>query len=131
MLIVTGLLAEIIDRRRAERQELVPYVFHRSGQRIDSFNKAWKRACRMAGVPEGLLHDLRRTAVRNMIRANVPEGIAMAIRGHKTRSIFDRYNIVNEEDIRQGLMRTQAYIAQDDRGVVPLFDPKSGHKADK
>jgi hypothetical protein len=59
-----------------------------------------------------------------MIRAGVPERIAMAISGHKTRSIFDRYNIVNEEDIKQGLMQTQAYI--EDRKIFP-FRAQSNH----
>jgi integrase len=83
----------------------------------------------LAGVPGKLFHDLRRTAVRNMIRAGVPERIAMSISGHKTRSIFDRYNIVNEEDIRQGLLKTQIYIAQDERkGVSPLFSGNLGQE---
>jgi len=86
---------------------IVPYVFHNEGQPIGDFRDSWRKACTAAEVPGKLVHDLRRTAVRNMERAGVPRSVAMQISGHKTESIYKRYAVTNENDLAEGIKKIE------------------------
>jgi integrase len=105
-----GELLEIMERIHAKRQPDCPLVFNRDTGPIGDFRKAWSKACKATGLSPILVHDLRRTAVRNMVRAGIPDRIAMSLSGHKTRSIFDRYNIVSEADLVEATERLQQHL---------------------
>jgi integrase len=109
-------LREALHQAQARRKALgtaMPWVFlnHRGDGPVKQFRKVWSKACENAGIGNRLFHDFRRTAVRNMVRGGVPENIAMKISGHRTRSIFDRYDVTSEDDIREAARAMAEYRA--------------------
>jgi integrase len=112
---IYGEMSDALKHQREERDEKYPdleWVFHDGGgKRLSTFYKAWRSACDRAKLDGQLFHDLRRSAVRNMVRAGIPEKIAMAISGHRTRHIFDRYNIVTDKDLAAAGAQMTRYLA--------------------
>jgi len=118
---LTGTLWEIITERVKERRLGCPHVFHREGRQIKDFSEAWKTACEKSGLKGVLVHDLRRCAARNLSRAGVSESVAMEITGHKTRSMYRRYRIVDERDLREATEKLQAHLEEQPK--VPVLVP--------
>lgn len=111
--------------REVEREtgQIVLWVFHRGGRRIKSFRTAWDAACRRAGVPNALFHDLRRTAVRNMERAGVSRSVAMKLSGHRTEAIYRRYAIADSAALAEGVGKLATLHGPiEPRKVVPITE---------
>lgn len=146
-------LIEILENLKAKmrkKRQVTPHVFTNADgtYKIGDHRSAWSTACRKAvlgygykidkkyvkkwadKLPAGpILHDMRRTAVRNMIRASVPEKEAMQISGHKTRSVFDRYNIVDDRDIKEAMQKVNGYLkAQPTSDFGKVVELKEGKK---
>jgi integrase len=143
-------LLEEMHKLQAKRYLGCPYVFHREGKPIAGFRKAWAKACIQVGlcdvlkdgegkavvvkdkkgnekvvkVPTRIFHDFRRTAIRDMVRSGVSERVAMSISGHKTRNVFDRYNIVSDQDLKEAAKKKQAYHEKLNAAVEPLQDSR-------
>jgi integrase len=102
-------LWDMMKALQKNRRHVCPYVFDSNGHKIGDFRKPWKKSCKIIGKPELLFHDLRRSGVRNMVRAGIPERVVMTISGHKTRSIFDRYDIVSERDMQEAAQKRHEF----------------------
>jgi integrase len=132
---VVGPLLTILERGITRRRLDCRLIFHRvsrggPGQPVRDFSKQWKAALVAAQLPPGLLpYDLRRSALRNMIRGGTHETVAMKISGHRTRSTFDRYNIASADDISAAITRTATYVATltTERNVADLGTAGSVH----
>src|SRR3989337_4381916 len=111
---MAGELLETVQVQQLKRDRECPgcpWVFSNiEGERIGSFRKTWNTACKKVNLEGKIFHDFRRTAVRNMVRSGVPERVAMSVSGHKPRSVVDRENIVNEDDLRLATKRLEIFI---------------------
>ncbi len=118
---MTGDFLLVMMKMKELRNQHYPdcsYVCHIQGKFIKELKHSWKSACKRVGLEGKTFHDLRRTGVRNPVRAVVPETVAMKISGHKTRSVFDRYNITSEEDLKEAALKLGDIIS---RKRVTLF----------
>ena len=101
-----GALVGAVVHGSAGTNAALALVFHHKGNPVADFRKRWAKACAQVGVTGCLFHDLRRSAVRDMVRAGVAQSVAMSITGHQTVSMFLRYNITDGKDQREAFERT-------------------------
>jgi integrase len=125
--LVADLLTVLTQWRRItlKDQPSCPWVCQYEGEQLTRLTRAWKRAAQRVGLEGRLFHDLRRTAVWNMVRAGISKRVAMQISGHRTRSVFDRYDIVNERDLHEAAARLTGHFG----GLTsPVLRGRQGHQ---
>lgn len=114
VIFISGDLLKTLQAQKELRDIKYPQCewvfFGKTGKKINKyFRGVWLKACRKPGLEGKLFHDFRRTAVRNMKRAGVQDKTAMEISGHKTRAVFDRYDITDEEDLKDASVKIEEY----------------------
>jgi integrase len=103
---------EIVRAIERKHACVIPWVFvHPDGRPIKDFRGAWRKACKAAGVPGRLVHDFRRTAVRNLERAGVPRSAAMRMTGHKTEAVYRRYAITDSAMLQEAALKLAVFHA--------------------
>jgi len=100
------------DQLRRKKGIVCPWVFHRNGAQIKGYDKAWRSACRRAGVPGRHVHDFRRTTVRRLQQAGISRSVGMKLTGHKTESVYRRYAIVSRSDLEDATRRLDEFATQ-------------------
>jgi integrase len=120
----------VVDAIQKTHQRIVAHVFcWEDGRPVKNWAGSWENACRKAGCPGRVVHDFRRTAIRRMVRSGIPERVAMQLSGHRTRTVFDRYNIVSGSDLLAAAERLDAVdTISADSDTVPS-GPVSGELA--
>jgi integrase len=106
---IYGDMAEWLAWQWESRVPGCDLVFHWKGKPIGSHVKGWRRACAVAGLDWLRPHDLRRSAIRNMERAGIPRHVAMGFSGHKTESVYQRYDIVVDQDLKVATEKLEQY----------------------
>jgi integrase len=104
-----------MQRRREQRKGEL--IFHRDGQPLGDFKRAWKSANKRAGMDK-LFHDLRRTAVRSFIAAGLPERLVMALTGHRTNHMLHRYHVLVEADLRDAMSGLGTFFERSENGLI-------------
>ena len=124
---IVGELVQLIERRKEARSIktdsgvlLSSLVFHRAGKPIAEFRKSWATACKKAGCEGRIFHDLRRSAARQLIRSGVTKDVARQLGGWKTDSMFSRYNVCDEEDLRDAIEKVTKYNETESQKIVQI-----------
>lgn len=124
---VLGELVQLIERRKELRTvktdsgaTIASLVFHHAGEPIVEFRKSWATACKKAGCEGLLFHDLRRSAARQLIRSGTSKDVAKMVGGWKTDSMFSRYNVTGEEDLRDAMEKLTKYNEAEGQKVVQM-----------
>jgi integrase len=99
---------EEVDELERKTSRIIPWLFHHNGKPIKDFRKAWALACQRAGILGKVPHDFRRTAVRNLERAGIPRSASMAMVGHRTESIYQRYKVADEAMLKESAAKLAA-----------------------